>query len=316
MRFFLFLSLSLAAFSGCRKNPELVSRVVVAKVGPFELYSKDFANELAARLQGFDALSAKNNEHVTRIKKSIIDAFILQSIVEIWGQENGVTLSPEELQAEIDRIRAQYPNDLAFRRNLAAEHLSFPVWQKNLRHSLMQKKVFAKIREKWTPPGEDKMKEFYQENRAAFLREAQIRVRQLVTDREETALLLEKKLKEGKTFKELAEFSSAPEAATDAETDWIDVNTLEIFAYAYNLPVGGRSGIMKSPFGFHLIEVLEKRSPGYIPYDAAKEKIKQMMLENEEQGLYSSWLDDQLRRHQIYKNEKVIAAVSVFTEEN
>ena len=290
--------------------------MVVTKVSTFECITQHFANQLAERLKHFEAIESKNPATVLQVKKSILDDFVFRSLVALWAADNNVSLTPEELKSETDRIRGEYPDDLAMRRNLANEHLSFEQWQGNLKHNLLQQKVFKKLRETRVRPDEKRMQDFYRDNRSLFMQSAQIRIRQVVTDREDKALMLQKKTKEGATLKELSVYSNGPEAKNGGETGWIDISTLEIFAAASKLPIGVKSGVLKSPFGFHLLEVLEKRAPGPQPYDAVKEKIAKLILENEERELYSAWLDEQIRKYHVYKNEKVVAAITVHTEEN
>ena len=312
---FIFI-LSCFLFTACKKSSRQVSEIIVAKVGPYELTSKDFASQLALKLKNFDALTAKSSKNVSRIKKNIFDQFVLRSITLIWAEKNGLKISQEEIDAEIARIRSTYPNDLAFRRNLAKEHISFDHWKSEIQFNFLQKKLSQKLREGWKSPEESVMKKFYEKKKSLFKRENQIKVRQIVTEREDKAKLFQKKLRKGKSLSELSQYSSGPEKKSQGKTGWIDINTLGVFKRAFQMPVGSRTPILKSPFGYHIIEVLGKRKGGYIPFEKAKERVRQQILEENEQKLYSEWLDNQLRQQNIYKNEKVISSISVVTKEN
>ena len=293
-----------------------MSSLVVAKVGTYDLRAQEFANRLALKLKNFDALTAKSPKTVSRLKNEVITDFIVRSITEMWAKENQVVVSASTLDNAINKIRSSYPNDLTFRRNLALEHLSFNKWKSEVLYSLLQKELFKKIRADWKSPDDLVLREYYNRNKALFSRKAQIQIRQIVTAREDKAKLFQKKLRQGKSFKNLVQYSAGPESKNQGITDWIDIDTLAVFKQAYRLPKGARSPILKSPFGFHIIKVLGKRPAGHIGFDAAKTKIRKQILEKQEQELYSIWLDEQIRRHSVFKNKKIIASISVVTKKN
>lgn len=307
--------LLLFVLTACKFGAEKPENLTVVKVDHFELKSKPFAEQLAFHLKGFDALTAKDPKNIATVKQKIIDDFILQSITESWAEENKMSVTEEELKEAIQKFRKQYPNDDAFRRNLASEHMSFNHWKKFIHQSLLQKKVLAYLTRDLPEPGEKEMKEFYDNNSALFQRRKEVKVQQIVTDRKEKAALIMKKLRRGASFDELSQYSNSPEKMNNGKTDWIDIETLDIFKKAYKLPVGARTSILKSPFGFHIMKVIAKRGSSKNSFIAAKPQIKKLVLENKEQELYSEWLDKQLRKSKIYKDPQVIAAITVHTKE-
>lgn len=302
------------ALNGCKDNSSNQAELIAVKVETVTLSTKAFANEMAHRLRNYDALRVKDRRTLSLVKESIVNDFILQAIVQLWAQENSISISSDELEAAIQKIRSQYPDDLTFRRNLARERLSFEAWKMRLRQSLLGKKVLAQLAETWPVPTINEMKKFYKENPSQFQNKAQIKVQQIVSDRKEKAELLLKKIRRGAKFEDLTKYSNSPEKQFAGITDWIDIDTLDIFKKAYRLNKKKVTSVLESPFGFHIMRIVDKRKAGKVPFETAKDKIRKLLLERKEEELYSQWLDKQIRKRAVFKNQKVIAALAVHTE--
>jgi peptidyl-prolyl cis-trans isomerase D len=48
---------------------------------------------------------------------------------------------------------------------------------------------------------------------------------------------------------------------------------------AFSLPIGQISDLVKTSYGYHIIKTLEKRPPGYKPFEEVKEQIRSQLLE-------------------------------------
>ena len=50
---------------------------------------------------------------------------------------------------------------------------------------------------------------------------------------------------------------------------------------AFSLPIGQLSEVIETPPGYHLIEVIERRPAGVLPFEAARPAVEQTLLESE-----------------------------------
>lgn len=302
------------ALSGCFSQKSLVLNKTILKVNGTEISTKEFSERLAVRLKNLDALHAKDESNLVRAKEETSQAFILEIIAKDYAAKNKISISNEEVDAEVAEIRSRYPDELAFRRAMAEENLSMDKWRSELEFTLLQKKIFQHIAGKLPEPSEAEMKAFYEANKALFVQPARVRLRQIVLDKEDDAKRIMDELNKGGDLAKLAKkFSVAPEGADGGDTGWIEKGALEVFDQAFKMPNGSRSKILKSPYGYHIYEVLKKESEGRLSFQEAKAKIRAQLLERQEQEAFSAWLEEQVRKASVEKNDALIQAIKVTT---
>ena len=88
---------------------------------------------------------------------------------------------------------------------------------------------------------------------------------------------------------------------------------LEVFDQAFKLNVGGRTKILKSPYGWHIYELLKKEPEARLSFPEAKAKIRTRLTEAKSQDLFSKWLEEQVRKSSVKRNDAVIRAIKVTT---
>ncbi len=136
---------------------------------------------------------------------------------------------------------------------------------------------------------DDRLREYYQNHTDEFQVPEERRVRHILISASETAdeavaktaeekvLSLYQRLTDGESFEVLAkEFSDDPgSAGQGGDVGWI-THGLMAKAFedkAFLLEVGELSEPVRTPFGFHLIEVVEVKSGGADGFDSLKDKI-------------------------------------------
>jgi peptidyl-prolyl cis-trans isomerase C len=315
MKFFILAMVGLLSASCTREAPP-IQNTVVARVGSDSLNAKDFAGLIMARAKYLDAVVVKDPATVNRIKSDILREFVVHSFLKAWAKEKNVTPTESEISAEVIRMEKNYPNNNAFQAALSHEGLTYDRWREKVRLSIIEKKLFQELRSSYSAPTESELQTYYDHNKDKFKKSKAVKVRQIVIDTEEGAKEVQKELKKGKSFEKLAErFSISPEGKSGGLTDWIDTETLEVYNDAYNLKPGTYSNLLKSPYGFHIIQLIDKRPGGVQSFKDAKDIIRKNLLENKEQAAYSQWLEEQIRKNKVFKNEPLIGSIKVSTED-
>ena len=289
---------------------------IVVRVGQEELSAKNFAKDIMRRAKDLDAVLVSDPLIIQRVKNSAIKDFMVQSFLKIWAKENTITIADSELNIEIERLQKNYPNNNAFLAALTKEGLSLDDWRREVYRSLIEHKLFQQLRATFAAPADSEIQLYYDHNKDKFKKNKAVKVRQIVTDSEDGAKQLLKELKTGKSFSKLAEkYSVSPEGKKGGTTEWIDTATLEVYEEAYNLRPGIPSNILKSPYGYHIMELLEKRPGGQQNLKDVKETIRNTLMESKEQAAYSQWLETQIRKNKVFKNDPLIASLKISTED-
>lgn len=313
MKFWALAIILVGALSGCTWNTSRVANQTVVQVNDHKLSTKELARELARRLRKLDALSAKDSNNVRRAKEEIIRNFILASMIDDYAKNEKLSVTEEDLEKSINQIRSSYPDDLSFRRVLAEENLSFSAWKDELKKSLLERRVFAKLSEKAAAPTEAEIRSYYDEHKDRFRRKERAYIRQIIVDEITKAQSLREELKK-KDFADTAKkFSVAPEGKTGGIVGWIERGSVDIFDKAFTLPVGGLSQVLESSYGFHIFKVERKAPAGIAALEEVRDVIIQAIKGQKEQGEFAAWLDKQIRASRVLRDNDLISAISVET---
>lgn len=306
--FFLFLS------TGCtQRESRLVNRTVV-EVNGTAITTKTFAERLARHLRNRDPLTVKDPQILERAKNDLADALVLQLIAEQWAAKNGISLSKEDVDRRISEVRAEYADELAFRKMLADENISMEIWREELQQSLLRKRVYEKVTGAAAEPNEAEIKALYEAGKKDFQRPARIRLRQVVLEKEEDAKRVFEEIQKGREIGPLAkQFSIMPEAAEEGDTGWIEKGILEVFDQAFKLGVGGKSKIVKSAYGWHIYQVIGKEPERKLTLEQARPSLVRDLKERRAQSDFARWLEGQIRISTVKRDDAILKSISLST---
>jgi peptidyl-prolyl cis-trans isomerase C len=306
------IALLFFALVGCTsQNSDYKDRVVL-RVNKAELSAEAFAEQLAERLKLFNALSAKDSAVVAQAKNAIIQDFVVQVVTQEWATANQVFVRKELLDAEVAKVRQSYPDDIAFRTALANEGLSYSKWEDRLKHTLLERLVLDTLRKDFKPVPESALLSLYQKNKTRYQRPAAVRLRQVVLSNEADAERIKKELASVKTLASLAtKFSVTADSATSGDVGWIEKGQFEIFDVAFRMSVGQRSGVVKSPFGYHIFEVTDRRPAKTLSFEEARKSVEREVLAAHEQEHYSLWLEGLILKARVFKDDEFLKQIKV-----
>jgi peptidyl-prolyl cis-trans isomerase C len=312
----LLLVIAFIALAGCTRKSEVAERPVI-NVDGRELKAAVFADELAGKLRNLDALTAKDPEVLRRAKEELLRDFIISVLSETWAKKHSVFVRAEDLDREILQVRKSYPDDATFQKMLAEQNVSFKSWRSQLSQTLLYRLIRDQLIEKIAPPSDEEKMAYYKTNKDKFNRPEQVHLRQIVMANESDAKLMEEQLRKGKSLASLAEdHSITPEGKRrKGDLGWIERGILDGFDNAFKMRIGSRSSIFKSPFGYHILEVMGRRPAQTKPYEEAKDEIRRQLLANREQAVYTAWLEGQVRNSRVLRDNELIAQIRVETKE-
>ena len=149
---------------------------------------------------------------------------------------------------------------------------------------------------------------YFEENREAFRTPPRIAVRHILLQAPPRAQKIATRLRGGADFEALArEESVAPEADAGGLLPPFAAGDMpEAFDRARELPVGGLSEVIESPFGYHLFRV-EKQLPAQGEVlENAHDEIRRLLEQRRLEELRRNWLRRLRRTAMINVNEPLL----------
>lgn len=220
----LFTTIVLLIFSACSEEDS----EVVVETGSGNITKDELYNELVDRY----------GEEVLR---EMITMVILNDKYDV---------NDEQIDREIDRLKEQFGDQ--YEQTLEQEGISEEDLRNDIRDGLLQEAALTEDIE----VTEEEIKEQFDRMKT------EIEARHILVGDEETANEVKEKLDEGADFSELAkEFSTDNSAQEGGDLGYFSAGTMvqEFEDAAYTMDVGEISEPVESQFGFHIIEVTDKR---------------------------------------------------------
>lgn len=299
---FLLGAVSLSA-SACGIFNDSEERVVI-NVGTREITVKKFEIDIKHFTSGMGITNQGINHIIDPLVDKIVDHYLMLE----YGRENGIDISESELESAIKDIKRDY-QEKSFQEMLLHRYIDFEEWKEGLRQQLLIKKIIKKISERITPITFHETKTYFDSHKDEFMRPEMVKFRQIVTRTKEEAEKILASLNNGADMAELGrKYSIAPVARKEAEVGWTAREDLDeaMEKVVFSLPVGKISSVVKTPYGFHIFEVVSKRSEGLKSLPEAREEIQTKLFHQKEELSYSKWLKDLRGLFPVTVNQKVL----------
>ncbi|MFF5995299.1 peptidylprolyl isomerase [Lysinibacillus sp. KU-BSD001] len=207
------------------------------------------------------------DEFYAEIKK-LAGAPLLEQVVVNKILNDKYKVTDEEIQAEYDAIKEQYGDQ--FQMALASSGLTEETFKQNIRFQLLQEKATEDVK-----VTDEDIQAYY--DQAKY----ELNARHILVETEEEAKAIVEELKNGADFAEVAkEKSKDGSAAEGGNLGWFTVGKMvpEFNDAAYALELNTVSEPVKSQFGYHIIEVTDKREvEGYGTLEEKKEEITEAL---------------------------------------
>lgn len=240
------------------------------------------------------------------VKEEFLNRLIERKMLLREAQRRRIKISPAEITARIESFRDEHGENV--KEMLAGQGVDFEKWKSDVWEDLMIERLIARDVNRRMPVASSEVRRYYQENPQEFEKPEQVRVRQIVTATEQDAQKVLVLLQEKKDFSALArEKSTAPEAENGGDLGYFAMGDMPAeFNVVFGLPKGEISGIVKSPYGFHIFKLEDKRRAGRIGLDEAYKGIAVKLRREKEEKRYRSWLKELQSRTKFEVNYQTL----------
>ena len=222
---------------------------------------------------------------------STLQQMVREILLEQYAQKNNITVSDGDIAAREDQIKQNFPpgswNDMLKSRGLTEDDV-----HKLLRDQIIIDKAVGKN----VKVSDAQIQAYFTKNHAAFDKPAQAQARHILVADLNTAQKVEADLKGGANFATEAQKYSIDPGSKDKGGELGNIRHGQMVpafdAAVFSLPVNVISAPVKSPYGYHIIQV-ESRDPGQKATLAnTKDKIADMLRQQQEAPLIQPFLAD------------------------
>jgi peptidyl-prolyl cis-trans isomerase C len=309
-----FLIVGFTSLTSCDYFSRRILTKPVVQIDNLRMTTQDFSKELARRLKDYDALSAKDPKILVAQRDQIINDFVISSVVDLWFAENKLSINRADLDIEIKKVSASYPNDSSFREALNEAGVTFNEWSEKMASSLKKKMLVQKLREGLPAPTENELLSYYNNNKQRYEQKEGVLLSHILVSDENQADIVLKLLKKQKFFDVAKEYSSAFVANVGDAFGWIEKGYLLELDKAFKMPVNTVFGPVKMSDGLHIFKINEKKIYRIKTYAEVKTEVINEVTTLREQAKFSAWLEEQFKRYSIKKNKAVLDSIKVETQ--
>ena len=260
---------------------------VVLSVGSRSLTREDLRAQLKAMAYEQEGMQ---KERLDFLIERVVDHYLVLE----YGKQQGIWVTDEELEGVVREIKKDYA-EKDFQDLLLKGFIDYAQWKEALREQLLIKKITKKASEAIPPVSIEEIRGYYDSHPEEFRRPAMVRFRQIVTSTREEADNLQKRLAQGGDMAATVVHSSrVPASAGSSEPGWFAKGDLDesIEKVVFSLPVGQVSGVVETPYGFHLFEVLGKKPEGVRSLAESMTEIEAKLLGEKQEAFYLTWLQE------------------------
>lgn len=263
------LALSLGA-TGCKQEAATEAKkeggkgVVLAEVNGATITDTDFYKEQESLPPYLKPMT-----ETPEGKREMLDTMMVRELILQQAKKDGIDKSPT-VEAKLEDLKKRV-----------------------IVEAFLKKKV-----EESANISDAELQEFYNKNKDKFVTGEQIRASHILVKSEAEAKEIQKQLKEGAKFEELAKKHSIDGAAQKGgDLGWFGKGAMlpEFEKVAFGLKEGETSGIVSTKFGFHIVKQTGKRAAGPRSFEEVKDQIKEAMTPERQQQTFKK-LKEELKK--------------------
>ncbi len=303
-------------------RPVLVAVLAVALLaGPAACGSE----EIAARVNGEEISASELDAQAERLvqqspqmfegpegearlldfKRRLLESMIDNILVRQGAEERGIVVTDEEIDAQLEELKASFPSEDDFEIALADANITLDALRQQIHDQLVTQRLMEEL------VGSDLVTKsdidaYYEDHREDFSQHATTRASHILFDPDdkETAEEVLAEIKAGADFAELAEKHSKDpvSGAQGGDLGWSDPQqpfVPEFQAALDELEVGEISELVETEFGWHIIIVEDKIEERQQPLDEVSSQIEQLILQERNIDALQSFLDEIRERSEI-----------------
>jgi len=272
--FLLFLVLSVSVASGCAKRAK---EDVVATVNGKPITVTMLDTKIEKLPQYYQTFAAQH-------KKEVVDEMVVEELLYDEAKRRKLDRDPDvkELIADANR-------------------------------KILISRVIEDEAKKSAPVSEDDVKLYYEQNKEKYMVPEMIRASHILTSTEEEAKAAKGELNSGADFAKVAkEYSKDLTKDRGGDLGYFSKGQMipEFEKPAFSLQPGQVSDIIKTRFGYHIIELTDRKPAAYQDFDEVKDTVRTTIVRDRQRESFDQFTEQLKEKAKISVNDKLLLSIS------
>ncbi|WP_454192374.1 foldase protein PrsA [Paenibacillus sp. Marseille-Q7038] len=232
------------------------------------------------------------NELVALGGASTLDNMITMELIDQAAAEANVSITEEDVNAEIEALKTQFGGEEALNAALAQSGMTLD----NLKENTEIQVKIRKILEPQTKVTDEDISTYYEENKDSFATPEQVKASHILVATKEEAEAIKKELDGGADFATLASEKSTDTASAVNGGDlgfFGEGQMVEEFEKAaFSMEINEISEPVKTENGYHIIKKTDHKEAANPTLEDKKEEIRKLLVDQQVSELSPTWLSD------------------------
>jgi parvulin-like peptidyl-prolyl isomerase len=305
------------ALAGCRRKqaepppPPTPAALVNGQAIPVPAVQRELDRLRRGTHQGEPA--APDARDAATLGRAVLGTLVDRTLLLQRAREAGLSVSDADVQRELEQRAEAWQNaGHSFEDQLRQEGLTADALMAEARDRLLAERfVVHKLGVPAVPANED-VKAFYEAHRADYEKPEMVRALQIVVSSAEEAKSLLDQIRAGASFEELArKHSESPDGKRGGDLGYFARGTMpKIFdETCFALRVNQTSGVVASPYGYHLFKVTDRRPAHKRTLDEARAEIERRIVAEHIAAGERKLLDELRATAKVQLNEAQLSAL-------
>ena len=266
---------------------------IVLTVNGEKITAKQFDKVLNAqkkifRVQNFEELKT---EELVWIKTRGLNEIIRNTLIAQEIAKENISIEQNVLESNLRKAREGYLEG-AFEKTLDLEGISIADWEKSIEKKLLINELIHQQVNSKVSLSDKELRDYYDKNHNEFHKKEQVKALHIMVESEEEIREIQKELRsKQKTFPALAmEYSLGPEGAQGGDLGYFEAGQMpEEFDDVFKLKINKVSDIIKTPYGFHLLKVVDKIEERKMDFVESKSRVEKILLQHLQDQAFQKW---------------------------
>lgn len=251
----------------------------------------------------------QSTDELMELKKELVNEMVEEELLLEEAQKLGAGVTDTELASEVEQLKKEY-GDESFKSVIEERYGSFKGWEERIRRKLLVKRAIEKLTASVSVKVSNREAEaWYREHKEEFSKPEQARARMIVVASEEEAAKIRQGLKPENFSSVAKEVSLSPESRDGGDLGYFSRGDMpgEFEEAVFSLKRPGEiSPVVKTPYGFHIFLLEDRRKKGTPAFPEVKGRIMESLRAEKSAQLLSDWMTARKRGSKIEVREELL----------